>query len=64
MNKIDAFLTDALKKDSSDLHFISGGPARVRIHGGLTTLHDDILTIDFVREAMYEIMSVNRGQKA
>jgi twitching motility protein PilT len=57
MNKIDALLKDALLKDSSDLHFISGDPARIRIHGGLTTLHDDILTIDFVREAIYEIMS-------
>ena len=57
MNKIDAFLTDALKKDSSDLHFISGDPARVRIHGGLTILNEEKLTIEIVREALYEIMS-------
>ena len=56
MNKIDAFLKEALAKSSSDLHFISGDPPRVRIHGALTTLNDEILTIDFVKEAVYEIM--------
>jgi len=57
LNKIDQFLTDALKKDSSDLHFISGDPARVRVHGALQTLNDERLTTDFVREALYEIMN-------
>ena len=56
MNKIDPFLKDALAKSSSDLHFISGDPPRVRIHGSLTTLADEVLTIDFVKEAVYEIM--------
>ncbi len=57
MNKIDAFLKDALLKNSSDLHFISGDPPRVRIHGSLALLNDEPLTIDFVKEAVYEIMS-------
>jgi len=57
MNKIDGFLTNALEKSSSDLHFISGDPARVRIHGSLTTLTQEALTTDFVRDALYEIMS-------
>ena len=57
MNKIDQFLKDALVKSSSDLHFISGDPPRVRIHGSLTKLNDQTLTIDAVREALYEIMS-------
>jgi len=56
LNKIDQFLTDALDKNSSDLHFISGDPPRVRIHGSLSTLNDEVLTMDFVRDAMYEIM--------
>ena len=56
MNKIDQFLKDALAKNSSDLHFISGDPARVRIHGELTTLSDEVLTNDLVNEAVYEIM--------
>jgi len=56
LNKIDEFLKQALAKSSSDLHFISGDPPRVRIHGSLTTLSDEILTIDFVKDAIYEIM--------
>jgi twitching motility protein PilT len=55
--RIDQFLKDALVKSSSDLHFISGDPPRVRIHGALTTLNEDVLTTDTVREALYEIMS-------
>jgi twitching motility protein PilT len=57
LNKIDEFLKDALQKSSSDLHFISGDPPRVRIHGALQLLSEEKLTIDFVKEAMYEIMS-------
>ena len=57
MNKIDQFLKDALVKNSSDLHFISGDPPRVRIHGSLSKLNDEPLSIERVREALYEIMS-------
>ncbi len=57
VNKIDQFLKDALSKSSSDLHFISGDPPRVRVHGALSTLNDDQLTTDFVKECMYEIMT-------
>jgi twitching motility protein PilT len=57
LNKIDKYLTDALKKQSSDLHFISGDPPRVRIHGSLGTLADEALTIDHVSECIYEIMN-------
>ena len=63
MNKIDQYLKDALVKNSSDLHFISGDPPRVRIYGSLTALNDEILTIDFVKEAVYEIMN-GQMQKA
>jgi twitching motility protein PilT len=57
LNKIDQFLKDALVKRSSDLHFISGDPPRVRIHGLLTLLNETPLTVDLVKESMYEIMS-------
>ena len=56
MNKIDEFLKEALLKNSSDLHFISGDPPRVRIHGALQLLNEEKLTIDFVKDAVYEIM--------
>ena len=57
MNKIDDFLKEALTKNSSDLHFISGDPPRVRIHGALQILRDEKMTIELVKDAMYEIMS-------
>jgi len=57
LSKIDQYLKDALVKNSSDLHFISGDPPRVRIHGSLSKLNEQALSIDTVREALYEIMS-------
>jgi twitching motility protein PilT len=56
LNRIDQFLKDALVKKSSDLHFISNDPPRVRVHGSLQLLNNDQLSIDFVKEALYEIM--------
>ena len=57
VNKIDRYLKDALAKSSSDLHFISGDPPRVRVHGSLTTLTNQVLSIEEVKESLYEIMS-------
>ena len=57
MSKIDQYLKEALVKSASDLHFISGDPPRVRIHGTLSKLNEQTLTIEAVREALYEIMS-------
>jgi len=57
LNKIDEFLKRALVKESSDLHFISGDPPRVRVHGSLSELNEETLSIDFVKESLYEIMS-------
>ena len=56
-HKIDEYLKSALSKSSSDLHFISGDPPRVRIHGSLKTLTNDPLSIDEVKECLYSIMS-------
>ena len=55
--RIDAYLTEALARSSSDLHFISGDPPRVRIHGDLQTMNNNPLSIDEVSTALYEIMS-------
>ncbi len=57
MSRIDAYLKEALEKSSSDLHFISGDPPRVRVHGSLQLLHKDELSTETVKEALYEIMS-------
>ncbi|MBT8077614.1 MAG: type IV pilus twitching motility protein PilT [Gammaproteobacteria bacterium] len=54
---MDHYLNDALSKDSSDLHFISGDPPRVRVHGSLRLLSEQRLTIENVKECLYEIMS-------
>jgi len=53
---IDAYLTEVLDKRGSDLHFIAGDPARIRLHGDLQTLRPDRLAPEMVKEALYEIM--------
>jgi twitching motility protein PilT len=54
--RIDEFLEEILAKDGSDLHFMAGDPPRIRQYGRLSSLRNDRLTADFVREALYEIM--------
>ena len=54
--KIDQYLTSALQKNASDLHFVSGDPVRARIHGNLQTMDKEPLALDNVRECMFEIM--------
>ncbi len=56
MAQIDEYLTTALKQKASDLHFLSGDPLRARIHGNLQHLQEEKLTIDHVKECMFEIM--------
>ena len=56
MPKIDEYLLNALKQNASDLHFVSGDPARVRVHGGLQNLTNETLTTEVVQEAVFEIM--------
>ncbi len=56
MAKIDEFLLQALNQNASDLHFVSGDPARARIHGNLQTMREEELATEFVQEAVFEIM--------
>ena len=56
MAAIDSFLNEILDKKGSDLHFLAGDPARIRLYGDLSPLKPEPLTADFVREALYEIM--------
>jgi twitching motility protein PilT len=53
---IDSFLNEVLDKRGSDLHFIAGDPARIRLHGDLSTLRPERLEAPFVKDALYEIM--------
>ena len=59
MSKIDQYLEQALKLKASDLHFISGDPIRVRVHGELKVLIKDEPSVDSVKEAVYEIMDAS-----
>jgi twitching motility protein PilT len=56
MPQIDQYLTTALKQSASDLHFVSGDPVRARVHGILQNLAKESLSIDHVKECMFEIM--------
>jgi twitching motility protein PilT len=54
--QIDSYLEEVLKRRGSDLHFIAGDPARIRLHGELMPLQDAALAADPVKTALYEIM--------
>ena len=56
MARIDEFLEEILKSNGSDLHFMAGGPPRIRQYGQLKALRADKLSADQVREMLYEIM--------
>jgi len=56
VSKIDSYLEAALKQSASDLHFVSGDPVRVRVHGGLQILTEEKLETEHVGEALHEIM--------
>ena len=56
MARIDEFLEAILKSNGSDLHFMSGGPPRMRQYGRLMILREEKLPAETVRESLYEIM--------
>jgi twitching motility protein PilT len=56
MPAIDAYLTQVLERDGSDLHFLAGDPARVRQYGELKPLSPEPLAPDMVKKTLYEIM--------
>ena len=57
MAQIDSFLEELVQRRGSDLHFIAGDPPRIRLHGELSPLRGEILTPDFVKTTLYEILS-------
>jgi twitching motility protein PilT len=54
--RIDEFLKDVLAKRGSDLHFIAGDPPRIRLHGELHNLRNEILEPNECAEILREIM--------
>jgi twitching motility protein PilT len=56
MPAIDAFLTQVLERDGSDLHFLAGDVPRVRQYGELKALRPEPLEAEMVKTTLYEIM--------
>jgi twitching motility protein PilT len=56
MAAIDAFLTQVLERDGSDLHFLAGDVPRVRQYGELKPLRPEPLEAEMVKTTLYEIM--------
>jgi twitching motility protein PilT len=56
MAAIDKYLTDVFERKGSDLHFLAGDPARIRLYGEIKPLSADILNAEAVKTALYEIM--------
>jgi twitching motility protein PilT len=54
--RVDDYLREIISRNGSDLHFIAGGPPRIRLYGDLQSLRDERLGQDFVRDCMLEIM--------
>jgi twitching motility protein PilT len=63
MATIDTFLKEVLQRKGSDLHFLAGEPPRIRLYGDLSPLRPEVMTADFVREALYEILPPKAQQR-
>ncbi|MGA2563734.1 MAG: type IV pilus twitching motility protein PilT [Steroidobacteraceae bacterium] len=57
MAQIDSFLEELVQRRGSDLHFIAGDPPRIRLHGELSPLRGEVLSAEFVKTTLYEILS-------
>jgi twitching motility protein PilT len=56
MAAIDTYLTEIVQKKGSDLHFLAGDPARIRLYGEIQPLRPEPLNAEMVKNALYEIM--------
>ncbi|MDE2306209.1 MAG: type IV pilus twitching motility protein PilT [Gammaproteobacteria bacterium] len=63
MAAIDAYLTRVLEMNGSDLHFLAGDPARIRLYGELQVLEPQVLEVEAVKNALYEIMPKIAAQR-
>jgi twitching motility protein PilT len=57
MADIDQYLKIAYDKEASDLHFTTGAPPTLRIHGELMPMEEEPLAPDRVREMLMQIMT-------
>lgn len=56
-NQIDSYLNKVVTGKGSDLHFIAGEPARMRLYGDLEPLAREKLTAEYTQETLLQIMS-------
>ncbi len=56
MPAIDSFLNQLVERKGSDLHFLAGDPARIRLYGELMPLSGEPLDAETVKKSLYEIM--------
>lgn len=56
MPAIDRYLTEVFERQGSDLHFLAGDPARIRLYGEIKALFPEPLDPEMVKTALYEIM--------
>ena len=56
MPAIDRYLTEVYERKGSDLHFLAGDPARIRLYGEIKPLFPEPLDPAMVKAALYEIM--------
>ncbi len=59
---IDQLLEALLEREASDLHLIIGQPAKIRVHGILEHLTDDIISEEYMKKMLNEICSQERWE--
>ncbi len=52
---IDKFFHQLIERGGSDLHITEGQPPKIRVHGSIRPLSDEVLTRDFIETIMREI---------
>ena len=57
MKPIDDYLTELIKRNGSDLHYVAGQPVRMRIYGELEPCQTDVLSADEAQDTLYGIMT-------
>ncbi len=63
MAVIDRFLEKAVQAGASNIHIATGTPPLVRLHGDLIPISKDALTIETVRELLFEILSAEQRER-
>jgi twitching motility protein PilT len=56
-NQIDSYLNKVVSRKGSDLHFVAGEPARMRLFGDLEPLDKEKIGTEYAQETLLQIMS-------